>query len=83
MNLRLAVENETLASTRVLGLYVVIVDLKRRVSAGTGQSHDVMFAVVDFNSHFTQTMVISADVVRRVQMSVNLKSNARINGMNI
>lgn len=31
-----------------------------------------MFAVVDFDGHLTEAVIVGADVVRGVQMSVNL-----------
>lgn len=63
VNLRLAVEDETLSTTWILSLDVVVVHLESGVGAGTGQSHDVVLSVVDFDGHFAETVIVGADIV--------------------
>lgn len=72
VNLRLAVEDDSLSATWILRLDVVVVNLERCIGAGTCQSHDMMFSVVNFDGHFTQTVIVRPNVVRRVQMTIHL-----------
>lgn len=72
MDLRLTVENKPLPASWILGLHVVIVDLQRGVGAGTCQTDNVVLAVIDFDGHFAQTVVVRPDIIRGVQMAVPL-----------
>lgn len=72
VNLRLAVEDDSLSATWILRLDIVVVNLERCIGAGTCQPYDMMFSVVNFDGHFTQTVIVRPNVVRRVQMTIHL-----------
>jgi hypothetical protein len=75
MNLRLTVENDPLSTARILCLDVVVVNLERCVGTGACQPYNVVFSIVHFDSHFTQTVIVRPNIIRKVQMAINLLDN--------
>ena len=66
MNLRLAVEYHFLSTARILRLHIEIVDLQSGIGAGPSEPDDVVLAVVHFDRHFAEAVIVSPDVVRSV-----------------
>ena len=71
-NLWLTVENKALPSGRILGLHVVVIDLQGGIGAGSRQTDDMVFAVVDFDSQFAQTVVVRSHIVDSKQIAIDL-----------